>query len=155
MASEGLQNHERALQVPDFSARWAREFAEQSMNQTKIALVGFWNISKKMVDDLEKQSSAIRLHSVALAEKTFLNTLDYSEKWLRAKEPQEFIQLQSEYLSRQAQVFSEQTQELGEEARQAAQQAMLGVYDRVLESARRGEGEQPSRPDQPARRQRA
>ena len=44
--------------------------------------------------------------------------------------------------SRQAQVFSEQTQELGEEARQAAQQAMLGVYDRVLESARRGEGEQ-------------
>ena len=72
----GRQNSERTLQVPDFSAKWAREIAEQSMNQTKIALVGFWNISKKMVDDLEKQSSAIRLHTAALAEKTFLNTLD-------------------------------------------------------------------------------
>ena len=59
------------------------------------------------------------------------------------------------YLSRQAQVFSEQTQELGEEARQAAQQAMLGVYDRVLEATRRGEGEHPAKADQPARRQRA
>jgi len=155
MASEGLQNYERASQVPDFNARWAREFAEQSLNQTKIALVGFWNINKKMVDDFEKQSSAIRQHSVVLAEKTFLNTLDYSEKWLRAKEPEEFIQLQSEYLSRQAQVFSEQTQELGEEARQAAQEAMLGVYDRVLEATRRGEGEIPAKADQPARRQRA
>ena len=71
-----------------------------------------------------------------------------------AKEPEEFLQLQSEYLSRQAQVFSEQTQELGEEARQVAQQAMLGVYDRVLESARRGEGEHLAKADQPARRQR-
>ena len=135
--------------------KWAREIAEQSLNQTKIALVGFWKISKKIADDLEKQSSAVRQQSTAFAEKTFLNTLDFGEKWLRAKEPSEFIQLQSEFISRQAQVFSEQTQELGEEARQAAQQAMLGVYDRVLESARRGEGEQPSRPDQPARRQRA
>ena len=79
MASEALQNYEHALQVPDFSARWAREFAEQSLNQTKIALVGFWNISKKMVDDLEKQSSAVRQQTTAFAEKTFLNTLDFGQ----------------------------------------------------------------------------
>ena len=147
------QNSERTLQVTDFGVKWAREIAEQSMNQTKIALVGFWQIGKKIADDLEKQSSAVRQQTTAFAEKTFLNTLDFGQKWLCAKEPGEFIQLQSEFISRQAQAFSEQTQELGEEARQAAQQAMLGVYDRVLESARRGEAERPSKPDQ--RRQRA
>jgi hypothetical protein len=156
MASEfERQNSERALQVTDFSMEWAREFAEQSLNQSKIAFVGFWKINKKMAEDLEKQSSAVRQRTTALAEKTFLNALDFGQKWLCAKEPNEFIQLQSEFISRQAQAFSEQTQELGEEARQAAQQAMLGVYDRVLETTRRGEGGQPSKADQPARRQRA
>ena len=72
-----LQNSERTLQVTDFSVKWAREFAEQSLNQTKIALVGFWQISKKIADDLEKQSSAVRQHTTAFAEKTFLNTLDF------------------------------------------------------------------------------
>ena len=43
----GEQNHERALQVTDFGARWVREFAEQSLNQTKIALVGFWQHQQK------------------------------------------------------------------------------------------------------------
>ena len=149
------QNSERTLQVTDFGVKWAREIAEQSANQTKIALVGFWQISKKMADDLEKQSSAVRQQTTAFAEKTFLNALDFGQKCLCAKEPGEFIQLQSEFISRQAQAFSEQTQELGEEARQAAQQAMLGVYDRVLESARRGESEKPSKVDQSTRRQRA
>jgi len=149
------QNSERRLQITDFGVKWAREIAEQSMNHAKIALVGFWQISKKIADDLEQQSSTARQQTTAFAEKIFLNTLDFGQKWLSAKEPGEFIQLQSEFISRQAQAFSEQTRELGEEARQVAQQAMLGVYDRVLESARRGEGEQPSRPDQPARRQRA
>jgi hypothetical protein len=153
MTSEfARQNSEHGLQVTDFGMKWASGIAEQSFNQTKIALVGFWKISKKIADDLEKQSSAVRQHSIAFAEKTFLNTLDFAEKWLSAKEPSEFIQLQSEFISRQAQVLSERTQELGEEARQAAQQAMLGVYDRVLESARRGEGEHPSKAEQPTRR---
>ena len=48
MASEfGRQNSERALQVTDFSMKWAREIAEQSLNQTKIALVGFWQHQQK------------------------------------------------------------------------------------------------------------
>jgi hypothetical protein len=148
----GRQNSERTLQVTDFGVKWAREIAEQSMNQTKIAFVGFWQISKKVADDLEKQLSAVRQQTTVLAEKTFLNTLDFGQKWLCAKEPGDFIQLQSEFISRQAQMFSEQTLGLGEEARQVAQQAMLGVYDRVLESARRGEGKQASLPE---KRQRA
>ena len=143
MAAEFAGQHsEGAWQVLDFNMKWAREFVEQSSNQTKIALVGFWNINKKMTEDLEKQFLAVRHQTTALAEKTFLNTVDFGQKWLSAKELHEFIQLQSEFISRQAQAFSEQTQGLGEEARQAAQQAMLGVYDRVLEASRRGDGEQ-------------
>jgi len=149
------QNSDRALQGADFSLKWAREFAEQSLNQTKVTLVGFWNINKKMAEDLEKQSSTVRQYTIALAEKTFLNTLGFGQKWLSAKELDEFIQLQSEFISRTAQLFSEQTQGLGEEARQAAQQAMLGVYDRVLETTRKGEGEQSSKVNEPPRRHHA
>jgi hypothetical protein len=149
MASEMAgQTSERALQVADFSMKWAREFAEQSLNQTKVTLVGFWNINKKMVEDLENQSLAVRQHTISLAEKTFLNTLDFGQKWLSAKEFDEFIRLQSDFISKTAQLFSEPAQGLGEETRQAAQLAMLGVYDRVLETTRRGENEHSSKADQ-------
>ena len=154
MASEfGEQNSERALPLTDFGVKWVPRLHEQSLNQTKITLVGFWQINKKMTDDLEKQSSAVRQHATALAEKSLLNIFDFGQKWLCAKEPDEFIHLQADFFSRQAQMFSEQTSALGEEARQAAQHAMLGVYDRVLESAR--SGEQTAKADQPARRQRS
>src|SRR5215831_16963350 len=101
------QNSERTLQVTDFGVKWTREIAAQSMNQTKIAFVGFWQIGKKIADDLEKQSSAVRQQTTAFAEKTFLNTLDFGQKWICAKDPGEFIQLQREFISKQAQAFSE------------------------------------------------
>jgi hypothetical protein len=153
MAS-GLAEQNSGLQVADFSMKCLREFAEQSLNQTKSTLVGFWNINKKMAEDLEKQSSAVRIQTIALAEKTLLNTLDLWQKWVSAREFDGFIQLQSEFVSRMAHLFSEPAQGLGEEARQAAQQAMLGVYDRVLETTRRGENEHSSKADQSPRRQR-
>ena len=148
MAS-GLAEQNSGLQVADFSMKCFREFAEQSLNHTKSTLVGFWNINKKMAEDLEKQSSAVRLQTIALAEKTLLNTLDLGQKWVSAREFDEFIQLQSEFISRMAHLFCEPAQGLGEEARQAAQQAMLGVYDRVLETTRRGENDRSSQADQP------
>ena len=139
------QNSERTLQVTDFGemgSRNCRAKCEPDQNCLSRILA----ISKKGGRP-EKQSSAVRQQTTAFW-RNILKCLDFGQKWLCAKEPGEFIQLQSEFISRQAQAFSEQTQELGEEARQAAQQAMLGVYDRVLESARRGEAERPSKPDQ-------
>jgi len=156
MATEfGEQTSEHALLATDFDAKWVREIAEQSLNQTRITLIGFWNIGKEITDHLEKQSSAVRHHATALAEKSLLNTLDLGQKWLFATGPGEFIQLQADFFSRQAQMLSEQTLGLGEGARQAAQQAMLGVYEGVLESARKGESAQAAKAEHSARRQRA
>jgi hypothetical protein len=156
MASEfAQQNSANALHAIDFSMEWAREFAEQSLNQNKVAFVGFWKVGKKLVEDLEKQSSAVRQRTTALLEMTVLNALDFGQKWLCAKEPNEFIQLQNEFISRQAQVFLQQTPELGQETRQAAQRAMLDVYDRALEATRSGEAERSFKGDPPARRNRA
>jgi len=156
MASEfGEQSSEHALSATDFDVKWVREIAEQSLNQTRITLIGFWKIGKDITDHLEKQSSAVRNHTATLAEKSLLNTLEFGQKWLCATELGEFIQLQADFFSRQAQMVSEQTLGLGEGARQAAQQAMLGVYEGVLESARKGESEQVAKARQSARSQRA
>lgn len=149
------QESERGFQAIDFNMTWAREFAEQSWHQSKIALIGFWNVSKKLAEDFEKQSLAARQCATGLAERTLLNSLDFGGKCLLVKEPGEFIRLQSDFITQQAQAFSEQTIELGYETRQAAQQAMLAVYDKALESARRREGEPSPKPDQSPKRQRA
>src|SRR6185369_16937170 len=70
MASEfGEQNSGHALAATDFGVKWVREIAEQSLSQTEIALIGFWKIGKEISDHLEKQSSAVRHHATALAEK--------------------------------------------------------------------------------------
>ena len=46
----------------NFGLSWAREFAEQTLNQSKAALDGFLKASNKMAEDFE--SSVIR-HSRA------------------------------------------------------------------------------------------
>jgi len=106
------QNAERAMETANFGLRWAREFAEQTLSQSKAALDGFLKASNEMAKDFESQSSAIREHTTALTEKALSNSVDYGKKCLRAKEQDEFVQLQTEFMSQQAQIFAEQAKEL-------------------------------------------
>src|SRR5262249_27266469 len=107
------QSAERAMESANFGLRWARELAEQTLNQSKAALDGFLKASNEMAKDFESQSSAIREHTTALTEKALSNSVDYGKKCLRANEPDEFVKLQTEFVSQQAQIFAEQTKELG------------------------------------------
>src|SRR5215471_19296874 len=106
------QNAERMMESANFGFTWAREIAEQTLNQSKAALDGFLKASNKMAKDFESQSSTIREHTTALTEKALSNSVDFGRKCLRAKEPDELVQLQTEFVSQQAQMFAEQTREL-------------------------------------------
>ena len=102
---------------PNLGLSWAREFAEQALNQSKVAMDGLLKASNKMAKDFESQSSAIREHTTTLTEKALSNSVDFGRKCLRAKEPDELVKLQTEFISQQAQIFAEQTKELGQKFR--------------------------------------
>ena len=108
------QNSERAMQATNLGMNWARELAEQSLNQSKVVLDGLFNVTRKMAEEFDDQTTAIREHSTSLIETTLSNTFDFGHKLARLREPQELVELQSEFVSRQSQAIADQTKELGQ-----------------------------------------
>src|SRR5262245_9538620 len=144
------QNAERAMESANFGLRWARQFAEQTLSQSKVALDGFLKASNKMAKDFESQSSTIREQTAALTQKAVSNSVDFGQKCLRAKEPDELLQLQTEFIAQQALIFAQQTKELGEKIQNATQTA----YDTLADAARKTE-QSITRSDQALKRQRS
>ena len=144
------QNAERAMESANLGLSWAREFAEQALNQSKVAMDGLLKASNKMAKDFESQSSAIREHTTTLTEKALSNSVDFGRKCLRAKEPDELVKLQTEFVSQQAQIFAEQTKELSQKIQNATQAA----YNTLADTARKTE-QSITRADQSLKRQRS
>ena len=114
------QNAER---ITNFGLTWTRAFAEQTLNQSKAALDGFLNAANRIAKTFEGQSSAIREQTTVLTEKALSNSVDFGQKFLRAKEPDELVRLQTEFMSQQAQLLAEQTKELVQKIQSATQTA--------------------------------
>jgi hypothetical protein len=133
------QNAERAVQATNYGMNWMREIAEQNLNQGKAAVESFLTITRKAIDGLDQQASAIRERSMALADETFQNTFDFAQKVVRLREPQELAQLQSEFISRQAQVFGDQTRELGQKIMQGANDLAKSAESAAESTRRRSE----------------
>ena len=130
---------ERALQAARFGTTWASEFAEESFKQGKLAFDGFLRVTRKMAEDWESQASTIREQATTLTEKTLSTTMDFGQKLSRAKQPQEFVQYQSDYLARQAQTLADGTKEFGEKVQQAARSFASNASSAMAEASRRGE----------------
>ena len=133
------QNAERAMQATSYGMNWMREIAEQNLNQSKATVESFLTITRKALDGLDQQASAVRERSMALAEETFQNTFDFAQKLARLREPQELAQLQSEFVSRQAQLFGDQTRELGQKIMQGANDLAKSAEGAVESTRRRSE----------------
>ncbi len=147
-------NAERMIEAANnFGLTWTREFAEQTLNQSKAALDGFLKASNKIAKSFEGQSSAIREQTAVLAEKALSNSVDFGQKFLRAKEPDELVRLQTEFVAQQAQIFAEQTKELGQKI-QSATQTAYHTYNTLVDTARKTE-QSITRPDQSVKRQRS
>jgi len=144
------QNAERMMESANFGLTWTREFAEQTLNQSKAALDGFLKASNKIAKTFENQSSAIREQASVFTEKTLSNSVDFGQKCLRAKEPDELMHLQTEFMAQQAQILAEQTKELGQKIQSATQTA----YNTLTDAARKTE-QSITRTDQSLKRQRS
>jgi len=129
------QNAERAMESANFGLARTREFAEQTLSQSKAALSGFLKASDKIAKTFESQSSAIREQTTVLTEKALSTSVDFGQKVLRAKELDELVRLQTEFMSQQAQIFAEQTKELGQKIQSATQTA----YNTLADAARQTE----------------
>ena len=110
------------MQAANLGMNWARELAEQSLNQSKVVLDGLFKVTRKMAEEFDNQTSAIREHSTSLIEKTLSNTFDFGHKLARLREPQELVELQSEFVSRQSQAIADQTKELGQKIKNGTEQ---------------------------------
>jgi hypothetical protein len=104
------QNTEQAAQA----ANWMRAMTEQNLSQSRAVLEGFLTFTRNALRSIDQQSSAICEHSMAIAEQTLSNAFEFAHKAIRAREPQELAQIQSEFVSRQTQVLDDQAKELGQ-----------------------------------------
>jgi hypothetical protein len=77
------QNTERAVQATNYGMNWMRQIAEQNLTQSRAALEGWLMITRKAVDGMDEQASAIRERSIFLAEETLANTFDFVQKLVR------------------------------------------------------------------------
>jgi hypothetical protein len=64
-----------------------------------------------------------------LTEKALSNSVDFGQRVLRAKDPDELVRLQTEFMSQQAQIFAEQTKELGQKIQGVTQTAYATLTD--------------------------
>jgi hypothetical protein len=95
------RNTERAIQATNYGMDWLREVAEQNLDHSKASVEALVIATRKAVDALDQQTSAILGRSMSAAEETLSNTFDFLHKLVRMKDPQGLAQLQSEFVSRQ------------------------------------------------------
>ena len=131
------QNTERAVQATNYGMNWMCEIAEHNLNQSRAATEGLLRNTRKAVDGIDNQASAICKSSMLFAEQTLANTFDFAHKLVRARDPQEVVQIQSEFVSRQAQVVGDQTKELGQSLVQGANDVAKTTLEGAVDSARR------------------
>ena len=130
------RNTERAVQVTKDGMDWVREVAEQNLDQSKASGEALGIATRKAVDALDQQTSAIVEGSMSAAEETLSNTFDFLHKLVRMRDPQELAQLQSEFVSRQAQVLGDQAKEFGQTFMQGASE-IAKTTERTAETIRK------------------
>jgi hypothetical protein len=60
------QTTRRAVEATNFGMNWWREMAEQQAGQTKVAVEGFMNATRKAIDGFNRQGSVVHQHSLSL-----------------------------------------------------------------------------------------
>jgi phasin len=103
-----------------------REFAERSVEQARKAIDGFMGAARKTVDTLDSTGLTVQTGTKDLATKTFSYAeqnisaaFDLAQRLVRAKDPQEALQLQAEYVREQFAAMQTQMKEFGSAAQSA------------------------------------
>ena len=139
MARNTQQNTEQAMQAT--TTNWVREIAEQNLNQSKTAVEGFLTIARNAARSIDRQSSAICEHSIAVAEQMLSNAFVCARKIIHVREPQELAQIQTDFVTRQAQVLELGQKMLGQKMMHGAQDVAMHRAQDVAKATEEGTAE--------------
>lgn len=97
-----------------------RDFAEKSVEQARKAFEGFAGAAHKAIGSVETTTTSFQagakdvgVKAFGYAEANVNAAFDLAQKLLRAKDPQEVLQLQAEYVKSQVETIQTQAKELG------------------------------------------
>ena len=103
-----------------------RDLAEKSVDQARKAIDGFMGAARKTVDTFEGSTSTVQSSAKDLTRKTFAYAeqnidaaFDLAQKLVRAKDPQEAMQIQAEFVRSQFAALQAQMKEFGAIAQSA------------------------------------
>jgi phasin len=107
-----------------------RAMAEKNVEQARVAFNTFMTAAQEAVSTIEGQAKAAQVgakdlseKALSYAERNVANTFAFADRIVHAKDPQEFIRLQTEFIQAQMKEFAEQAKELGEAAAKMAMKA--------------------------------
>ena len=100
-----------------------RVFAEQSMEQAKLAFEKFISAAHDTVNTLEGRAKSaqagakdVREKAMAYAEENVGNAFAFAQRVVQAKDMNDLMKLQADFIKTQMQVLTDQAKELGETA---------------------------------------
>jgi phasin len=104
-----------------------RDFAEKSVEQAKKAFDGFIGAAQKAVETVQGSTESARAHAeqsthkaMTYAEQNVSAAFDLAQKMVRAKDPAEMLQHQSEFMKAQMASFQQQMADVGAAVQKAA-----------------------------------
>ena len=117
--------------VPGFEVpQEMRAFAEKSVEQAKSAFDNYMNQATKAMGAVESQTDAattgardVGRQALGFAEENVAAAFAFAEKLVRARDPQEIMQLQSEFAKATMQKLTDQSKAMGEQVQTAAREA--------------------------------
>ena len=107
-----------------------RAFAEKSVEQAKTAFDNYMSQATKAMGAVESQADAttsgvrdVGRQALGFAEENVAAAFAFAEKLVRARDPQEIMQLHSEFAKETMQKLGEQSKAMGEQMQTAAREA--------------------------------
>jgi phasin len=117
--------------VPGFEVpQEMRAFAEKSVEQAKSAFDNYMSQATKAMSEVESKTDAatsgardVGRQALGFAEENVAAAFAFAEKLVRARDPQEILQLQSEFAKATMQKLADQSKAMGEQMQTAARDA--------------------------------
>ena len=107
-----------------------RAFAEKSVEQAKTAFDNYMSQMLKAIGTVEGTTDAAQTgvrdmgkQALAYAEENVASAFTFAERLVRARDPQEILQLQTEFARDTMQKLADQTKSLGEQAARSTRDA--------------------------------
>src|SRR5262245_18502303 len=138
MTREFSDNGARQMMgAANFGADWFREIANEGLNQSKAVQDGYFAISKRAFENVDRQAIDMNKRSMLVAEETLSNAFDFAHRLVSVRERQQLATLQSEFASRQAEIFADQMKMLSQNAMQSGSDFMQTARHEAERSRKR------------------